>query len=149
MTDGDLVDSVDRTILDLLAKDGRRSIADIAGRVNLSPSPVKRRIDRLERIGVIVGYTVLVDHNRLGGGFEAFAELRFAGDTNVEDITMAAINVPEVVEVFTMAGDPDSLVRLRVRSVRHLREVIDQLRRSGAVIGTKTLMVLGSWRRGG
>jgi Lrp/AsnC family transcriptional regulator, leucine-responsive regulatory protein len=59
-----------------------------------------------------------------------------------------ATRIPEVMEVFTIAGDPDALVRLRVRSVDHLREVIDQLRRSGAVIGTKTLMVLGTWRRG-
>lgn len=38
---------------------------------------------------------------------------------------------------------------VRVNGVQHLRDVIDRLRRSGPVIGTKTLMVLGAWRRGG
>ncbi|MFD4561899.1 Lrp/AsnC ligand binding domain-containing protein [Streptomyces sp. NPDC058469] len=61
---------------------------------------------------------------------------------------MAATSVPEALEVFTVAGDPDALVRVRVTNVQHLRDVIDRLRRSGAVIGTKTLMVLGAWRRG-
>lgn len=147
MADPELVDSVDRQILDLLVQDGRRTVTDIAEHVNMSPSPVKRRIDRLERLGIIAGYTALLDYRRLGAGFEAFTELRFSGDTNVEQMTMAATSVPEVIEVFTVAGDPDALIRIRVNSVRHLRDVVDQLRRSGAVIGTKTLMVLDSWRR--
>ncbi|WP_089106349.1 MULTISPECIES: Lrp/AsnC family transcriptional regulator [Streptomyces] len=143
------VDSVDSMIIDLLVQDGRRTVTEIADHVSLSPSAVKRRIDRLERVGVIAGYTVILDHNKLGSSFEAFVELRFAGDVKVEMITMAATSVPEVLEVFTVAGDPDALVRVRVSGVQHLRDVIDRLRRSGPVIGTKTLMVLGAWRRDG
>ncbi|MEU9336948.1 Lrp/AsnC family transcriptional regulator [Streptomyces sp. NPDC048290] len=143
------VDSVDSMIIDLLVQDGRRTVTEIADHVSLSPSAVKRRIDRLERVGVIAGYTVILDHDKLGSGFEAFVELRFAGDVEVELITMAATSVPEVLEVFTVAGDPDALVRVRVSGVLHLREVIDRLRRAGPVIGTKTLMVLGAWRRDG
>jgi len=114
---------------------------------NLSASAVKRRIGRLERIGVITGYTALIDHSRLGVSLEAFTELRFAGNTNVESITRAATRLPEVIEVFTVAGDPDALVRLRVTSVKHLQAVVDNLRRDDSVIGTKTLMVLDSWRK--
>ncbi|MFD8817481.1 Lrp/AsnC family transcriptional regulator [Streptomyces sp. NPDC059627] len=143
------VDNVDSMIIDLLVQDGRRTVTEIADHVSLSPSAVKRRIDRLERVGVIAGYTVILDHNKLGSSFEAFVELRFAGDVKVEMITMAATSVPEVLEVFTVAGDPDALIRVRVSGVQHLRDVIDRLRRSGPVIGTKTLMVLGAWRRDG
>ncbi|MGW4101594.1 Lrp/AsnC family transcriptional regulator [Streptomyces sp. NPDC004976] len=141
------VDGVDTTIIDLLVQHGRRSVTEIAEQVSLSPSAVKRRVDRLERLGVILGYTALLDHDKLGAGFEAFVELRFAGDVKVEAITMAATSVKEVLEVFTLAGDADALVRVRVSGVQHLRDVIDRLRRSGPVIGTKTLMVLGAWRR--
>jgi DNA-binding Lrp family transcriptional regulator len=148
MADEAELDSVDRRILDLLVQDGRRSVISIAEQVNLSPAPVKRRIDRLERAGVIVGYTAVLDHSRLGDSLEAFTELRFTGDTDVESITDSVIHLPEVVEVFTMAGDPDALVHVRVSSVRHLQQVIDKMRRSGSVIGTKTLMILGSRRRG-
>ncbi|MEV5773364.1 Lrp/AsnC ligand binding domain-containing protein [Streptomyces antimycoticus] len=49
--------------------------------------------------------------------------------------------------VFTIAGDPDALVNVRVRDIEHLQQVIDALRRVGQVSGTKTLMVLGSWTR--
>ncbi|MGH1553720.1 Lrp/AsnC family transcriptional regulator [Streptomyces sp. L7] len=94
MTDTGLIDSVDRAILDLLVEDGRRTMTKIAERVSLSPSAVKRRVDRLERVGVIAGYTVTLDHGKLGAGFEAFVELRFSGDVKVEAITMAATSVP-------------------------------------------------------
>ncbi len=49
--------------------------------------------------------------------------------------------------VYTIAGDPDALVQLRVRDMHHLQDVIDGLRRTGQVTGTKTLMVLGHWIR--
>jgi DNA-binding Lrp family transcriptional regulator len=140
------VDAIDRAILDLLVADGRRTVTDIAARVNLSPAPVKRRIDRLERLGVISGYSAIIDPSRLGTGFEAFVELRFSGSTAVEEIRAAVVAAPEVIELCTIAGDPDALVRIRVNDVQHLQQVVDRLRRGGAVIGTKSLIVLGSWR---
>lgn len=143
------VDATDRHIIELLKENARRPTAEIAARVNLSPAPVARRIERLERTGVITGYTAVLNEELLGGGFEAFAELRFSGDTRVAAIAQAATAIPEVVEAFTIAGDPDSLVRIRVSNVDHLREVVDRLRRATGVIGTKTLMVLGSWKRAG
>jgi len=148
MSDGPF-DAIDHTILRLLVADGRRTVTDIADQVNMSLSPVKRRIERLERAGLITGYTAVLDYDRLGAGFEAFIELRFAGDTEVEQITAAAARAPEVIEVFTIAGDPDALVRVRADGVHHLRSIINELRKHGAVRSTKTLMVLGSWRRGG
>lgn len=141
------IDAVDRQILDLLIDDGRRSVRDIAQQVGLSSSPVQRRIQRLERLGVIVGYTALIDENRLGSTIEAFAELRFNGNTDVESITASARRIPEVTEVFTVAGDPDALVHFRVDNVQHLHKLIDALRHDKNLVSTKTLMVLDSWRR--
>jgi Lrp/AsnC family transcriptional regulator, leucine-responsive regulatory protein len=142
------IDGTDREIIDLLRTDARRSLADIAKRVTLSAPAVKRRIDRLEALGVITGYTVLIDHTKLGWPLEAFTELRFTGTTKVDEIATVATDLPEVRAVFTMAGDPDALVWMRVRDVEHLKRVVDRLRRSGKVTGTKTLMVLGTWTQG-
>lgn len=136
------LDGTDREILELLRLDARRTLADIAARVTLSAPAVKRRIARLERIGVITGYTIELDYAKLDHPIEAFTELRFAGDTKVAEIKGVATDLPEVQAIYTIAGDPDALVRIRVRDVSHLTRVIDQLRRSGRVTGTKTLMVL-------
>jgi DNA-binding Lrp family transcriptional regulator len=138
------LDQTDREIIGLLLEDGRRSASDVGRKIGLSPAAAKRRIDRLEALDVILGYQAVVDHAKLGNGIEAFAELRFKGATQVDDIDRTFADLPELVESFTIAGDPDALVRLRVADLDHLKRVIDRIRRGAGVTGTKTLIVLGS-----
>lgn len=138
------VDGTDLEIIALLEREGRATLAELGKAVSLSPPAVKRRLDRLEAEGVITGYSAQVDHAKLGRPIEAFTELRFAGSTKVVDIAGIAAGLPEVDAVHTIAGDPDALVHMRVRDVADLTRVIDLLRRSGKVTGTKTLMVLAS-----
>jgi Lrp/AsnC family transcriptional regulator, leucine-responsive regulatory protein len=138
------LDGTDLEIIELLRRDARRTLADVAERVSLSAPAVKRRVDRLERERVITGYTVQVDHALLGRPLQAFTELRFAGNLPVDQIAGIAAGIPEVQTIFTTAGDPDALAWIRVRDVEDLKRVIDLLRRSGRVTGTKTLMVLGT-----
>lgn len=141
------IDSIDERLLRLLTEDGRRTFSDMAADVGLSVGAVKRRVDRLRADGVITGFTVQIDQSKLGWGVEAFTEVRFGGRTRVADIIDTASNLAEVQAVYTIAGDPDALVHLRVRDMNHLQDVIDGLRRTGQVTGTKTLMVLGHWIR--
>ena len=138
------LDAVDERILALLQENARRTFGDIGRQVGLSAPAVKRRVDRLEESGVIRGYTAIVDHAYLGLAVEAFTELRFAGSTRVDDIEEIAHDVPEVHAIFTVAGDPDALAWIRVSDVPNLKRVIDRLRSTGKVTGTKTLMVLSS-----
>ena len=141
------VDDIDRELLALLAQDARRTFADMAAAVGLSVAAVKRRVDRLRETGVITGFSVQVDHAKLGWGVEAFTEVRYTGTTGVEDIVATASTIPEVQAIYTIAGDPDALIQVRVRDISHLQATIDRLRRAGTVTGTKTQMVLGAWRR--
>ena len=141
------IDRIDERLLRMLTEDGRRTFSDMAADVGLSVGAVKRRVDRLRADGVITGFTVQIDQSKLGWGVEAFTEVRFAGRTRVADIIDTARNLAEVQAVYTIAGDPDALVQLRVRDMNHLQDVIDGLRRTGQVTGTKTLMVLGHWIR--
>ena len=138
------IDTIDGQIVRLLQQNARRTYGSIGQEVGLSAPAVKRRVDRLEATGVIRGYTALVDHAYLGQAVEAFAELRFAGSTRVDDIEEIAHDVPEVHAIFTVAGDPDALAWIRVSDVQDLKRVIDRLRSSGKGTGTKTLMVLSS-----
>ncbi|HEX3946446.1 MAG TPA: Lrp/AsnC family transcriptional regulator [Acidimicrobiales bacterium] len=146
MSDSTL-DELDHKILELLAENARRTMGDIAARASLSPSAVKRRIERLERTGVISGYTVVVDHAKAGQPIQAFTEIRFAGTADLEQVRTAAAAMPEVQYVFTTAGDPDALVWLRAPDVAGLGNAIERLRHSGRVTGTKTLIVLDTWQR--
>jgi Lrp/AsnC family transcriptional regulator, leucine-responsive regulatory protein len=141
------LDPTDQCIIDVLLADARRSASEVGRLVGLSPPAAKRRIDRLQEIGLIRGYTVLLDHRVTGTQIEAFIELRFAPGTQVDDIDTAVTNLPEVIESFTLAGDPDALARVRVRDLDHLKNVVDQIRRGRRggpkVLTTRTVIVLG------
>jgi Lrp/AsnC family leucine-responsive transcriptional regulator len=140
------VDAVDRQILAILRRNGRASVSEIARAVSLSPAPVSRRIDRLEKTGVIRGYAALIDDHD-SGTLEAFTEIRLAGGTETGELGDIVKDIPEVREFFTIAGDPDALVHLRVDDVDHLQRVVNALRRTGKLTGTKTLIVMHTWQR--
>jgi Lrp/AsnC family leucine-responsive transcriptional regulator len=139
------LDEIDRKLVDRLRANARATLTELAAEVNLSSPAVKRRVDRLQEWGVIVGYTAIVDYGKLGLPLQAFSELRFDATAGVDEIAAIANDIPEVEAVYTTAGDPDALALLRVRDVEDLKRVVDLIRRKGA--GTKTLMVVGTSAR--
>lgn len=142
-----VVDDIDRNILALLSENARRPLSEIAEKVGLSAAPVKRRIDRLEAAGVIKGYTAVVNYAKSGSTIEAFTEVRVNGSADTEDVAEVLKSIPEVLQIYTIAGDLDALVRLRVESVEHLQLVVNRIRKSGQIVGTKTLITLNEWSR--
>ena len=142
-----VLDDTDRRLLDLLRTNARMPVSDLARAVNLSAAPVSRRIARMERHGVIKGYVTVVDDQAVGDLF-AFTEIRLTGETETGVLESELRRMSEVQNFFTVAGDPDVLVRLRVRDVDHLQRVVNQIRRTGKALGTKTLIVMYDWTRG-
>ena len=141
------LDSTDYKILDVLTDDARRSASEVGRLVGLSPPAAKRRIDRLEAVGIIRGYKAVLDQQKMGDEIEAFIELRFAPGTQVAEVDTAVVELPEVVASYTLAGDPDALAHVRVRDLEHLKGVVDRIRRGRRggpkVVTTRTVIVLG------
>lgn len=140
------IDAADRAILNYLRTDGRATVAEIAASVPLSPAAVSRRLARLESSGVIKGYVAIVDDTQ-AGGLEAFIEVRMVGAVDADELADMARGIPQILEFYNVAGDPDLLMRLRVDDREELAGVVNALRRRGKVAGTKTLIVLHSWSR--
>lgn len=140
------IDPVDRQILAILRDNARAAVTEIARQVGLSAAPVSRRIERLERRGIIRGYTAIIDDRRTGV-IEAYTEVCLTGATETGALEALARDVPEVHEVLTIAGDVDALVHFRVDDVDHLQRVVNSLRRTGHVASTRTLIVLHRWNR--
>jgi Lrp/AsnC family transcriptional regulator, leucine-responsive regulatory protein len=141
------LDPTDHEIIESLREDARRTYADIAARVSLSAPAVKRRIDRLTTLGVILGYTIKVDYAKLGRPLEALIELTFSGTTTVDDQIATLARIPEVDAIFAITDDWDALVRVRVDDIAHVKQVLNEMRRSDGVTGTKTVVVLDTWSR--
>lgn len=136
------LDGLDRTILSLLRRDGRRSFADIARDLELSVATVKRRIDRLEEIGVVQGYAAVIDTAKLGLGFEAIVEVYCAERTTPRDVLATISGLEEVLSAVTVSGEPDAVLRVQVVDVPHLERVIEDLRRRPSIVRTRTMLVL-------
>jgi Lrp/AsnC family transcriptional regulator len=110
------LDATDRKILAILQDDASLSVADVAARVNLSQTPCWRRIQKLTDSGVITKRVALVDPDALGLGLTVFVEIE-TGDHSKEWLgTFAAAikEMPEVMEIYRMAGDVDYMLRITV-----------------------------------
>jgi DNA-binding Lrp family transcriptional regulator len=138
------LDEVDRKILDHLERDGRATLADVGVAVGLSSSAVKRRVDRLEASGVIVGYAAIVDPAAVGDRLEAFVELYCADSVAPGDLLSSVGGLDVVVAAHTVAGDADAIVRVRVEGIEELERTIEQLRRDPKVMRTRTMVALST-----
>jgi Lrp/AsnC family transcriptional regulator len=110
------MDSTDRKILAILQEDASLSVADIANRVNLSQTPCWRRIQKLTEAGVIARRVALVDPDAVGLGLTVFVEIE-SGDHSkdwFDRFRSAVTEMPEVMEIYRMAGDVDYLLRITV-----------------------------------
>ena len=110
------MDATDRKILAILQDDASLSVADIAARVNLSQTPCWRRIQKLTDSGVITKRVALVDPDALGLGLTVFVEIE-TGDHSQEwlgKFAAAIKEMPEVMEIYRMAGDVDYMLRITV-----------------------------------
>jgi DNA-binding Lrp family transcriptional regulator len=138
------MDQIDRQIVALLREDARRSFQDIGGRVALSASAVKRRVDRLEASGVIRGYTAMIDPQAYGWGTHAFVELFCEGRMSGAEVRDAVAEHPEVEGAYTIAGAPSAIIHVRASDTGHLEEALERIRDTPGVLRTQTQVVLST-----
>ena len=120
------LDRFDREILNVLMQDGRISILDLSDRVGLSPTPVSRRVKRLEDAGVITGYTALVDEEALGFGISVFVSVRLEKqiDVALAEFENAIRAMPEVVDCWLMTGGRDYLLRIVTEGLKEFEQFL-------------------------
>ena len=138
------LDKIDEQIVALLRENARRSFHDIGEHVSLSAPAVKRRVDRLEREGVIRGYSANVDPSAIGWNTHAFVELFCEGRMSGDEVRAAVGEHPEVEGAYTVAGSPSAILHLRASDTQHLEEALERIRDSQGVIRTQTQVVLST-----
>ncbi len=141
------LDAIDAKILDLIQHDAGLSVAEIADRVGLSSSPCWRRIKRLEDAGVIQKRVTLLDREKLGLGFEVFAEVKLALPTkeNLEAFEGAVVRWQEVAQCATVTGGMDYVLRIITRDMRAFDDFLrDKLLALGLVANIESRIVMRS-----
>jgi Lrp/AsnC family leucine-responsive transcriptional regulator len=110
------LDDLDRKILQHLQRDGRMSLADLAEKVGLSPSPCLRRVRMLEREGVIARYVAVLDQRAVGLPVSVFVSIKLDSQRQeaLDRFAKAIERWPEVLECYLMTGPRDYWLRVVV-----------------------------------
>jgi DNA-binding Lrp family transcriptional regulator len=138
------LDPIDRRILALLQENAKLTFAQVGADVGLSSTAVKRRVDRLQRDGVIAGYGARIDPRAFGEGIEALIEIYCSDRTAPADVGRSLAGMDQIISAFTVSGEADAVVRVRVDSIASLEHFVERLRRDRNVVRTKTLIVLST-----
>lgn len=143
------LDEKDRLILGVLQTNARLSTHEIAKRTLVPITTVHNRIKRMERSGVIKGYTVAIDNKRIGKILSAYVfatvDYRFIKNQGLtqHDIAKKIKTFPFVEEVSVITGASDIVAKIRVENIDQLdRLVVDKIRNIDGVAKTETSVVL-------
>ena len=119
------LDATNRRLIEALQDDARLSLAELGRRVGLSAPAVGERLARLEEAGVIRGYHADVDPRALGYELSVVLRIRPA-PRMIRKVAELAQDTPEVTECHRVTGEDCFVMRLHVRDVAHLEELIDR-----------------------
>ncbi len=122
------LNKIDKNILRLLQKNGRLSYAELARQVGLSTTPCMERVKRLERDGVIKGYTAIIEPGYLSAGLVVFVQIRLARKAQgiFKKFREQAIALDEVQECYLVSGNFDYLIKARVSDMPAYRRFLGE-----------------------
>ena len=123
------LDRIDLKILEILQREGRISVTELADRVSLSATPCSDRVKRMEREGVITGYHARVNPAALGKNLLVFLEIKLStksGDV-FDKVKKELLYVPEVMECHLVSGDFDYLVKARLTEMNEYRRLLGEI----------------------
>lgn len=139
------MEAADRRIIELLRGDGRMSYTDLGKAVGLSTSAVHQRVRRLEERGVITGYAATIDPTALGTPLTAFVSVAPLDPRDPDDIPERLRDIPEIDACYSVAGDANYLLRVRVGTPQDLEELLARVRSEGGVSTRTTIVLTTPW----
>ena len=120
------LDETDWRLLEALQDDARLTFAELGRHVSLSPPAVAERVRRLELAGILTGYRASVDLSKLGLGMQAMIRVVATGH-DCENMGSRLKAMPEVLQAYRVTGTDSHIVRVAVRSVEHLEDLLNRL----------------------
>lgn len=128
-----MLDKNDLAILRKLQQNGRITLAALADDIKVSESTLRRKLERLEKDGIIKNYTCIIDQKKIGYNLTVFVSVTL-GALSESDLNLferAARSRPEILECWLMTGNADYLLRVGARNIEDLerihREIITKL----------------------
>ena len=135
------MDDLDKSLIGLLRKDARTSVADLAAALHVSRGTVTNRMTRLERDGVILGYSAVVNDD--AAPIRAWTSIRVEGNAT-SAVVAALLREPGVTAVFDTNGKWDLLAQLETASTTELSELLNRLRQLPSIAESETSIHLAT-----
>ena len=137
------MDEIDTAILVQLRQNARASASEISQKVSLSVPAVAERIRKLERTGIVLGYTARVDRAKTGNALLAFLLVRVGGTGHVKAFRDEIVRHACVLECHHVTGAYDYLLKVAVEDVQALERFISEtLKGVKGVLDTNTMISL-------
>ena len=134
------LDETDQQILALLAENARQSVKELARRIGLSRSAAQERLARLERDGVLAGYTIR--RNDPAGGKVAAYFIVKTKQAVCDDLAPHLRRIPEVVVFDSVAGETDAMLEVVADSMTRLQEIRAEIAALDDVVQIETSVIL-------
>ena len=137
-----VLDSVDMKILKMLGADARVSLSEMGREVGLSTSTIRKRVKRLQKSGVIRGFTALLDPQKFGKGLTAFVSVE-ADARSMRDLMRSLSRRHEVCELYTTTGGHGLMMKVKMGDVDELNEFVkSHLQSNDAVKSVRTTVAM-------
>ena len=148
ITENEIVslDQVDRGILAMLQQDGRASASHIALEIGMSIPAVTDRIKKLQEAGVIMGFTALLDHRKMGRDVSAFITVISESSAHYSDVVLQANKTSEIVQCFTTTGNGSHVLLAVTEDTTSLEKLLRIIQGWPGVMRTETQMILSSYK---
>ncbi|MEE6388599.1 Lrp/AsnC family transcriptional regulator [Microbacterium paraoxydans] len=137
-------DSVDRSILATISRDGRATLSQLSDAVGLSVSAVQSRLRRLETRGVITGYRAILDPEQAGTPLSAFIEITPLDPAQPDNAPELLEHLDAIEACHSIAGDASYMLFVRVPTPRDLEQLVRDVRLA-ANVSTRTTVVLQTY----
>jgi Lrp/AsnC family transcriptional regulator, leucine-responsive regulatory protein len=138
------IDDTDAKIISALSIDSRRSYADVGAEVGLSTAAVHERVKKLIDRGVIERFALRIAPEKVGLHFTAFVAIRNDGSDDCKNIAALMHAMPEVLELHSVAGEYDLLIKVRTTHARGLEDVLYKIKAIPGVLRTTSTVVLST-----
>ena len=140
------LDQVDRDILNILQVEGRSSASYIAADIGMSIPAVTDRIKKLQESGVIMSFTALLDHRKVGLDVSAFITVISESSSHYSDVVREANKTPEIVQCFTTTGNGSHVLLAVTENTTSLEKLLRIIQGWPGVMRTETQMILSSYK---
>ena len=140
------LDQVDRGILAMLQQDGRASASYIAQKIGMSIPAVTDRIKKLQESGVIMGFTALLDHRKMGRDVTAFITVISESSAHYSDVVLQANKTSEIAQCFTTTGNGSHVLLAVTENTTSLEKLLRIIQGWHGIMRTETQMILSSYK---